>query len=168
MMWRGGFSLRVGTLAVLPTSNLFRKHNNRELREHMLPVSPNMSTVGRQPLLVAASAAGAVSFWVTTALAAAGSVLSALCITDPISHPKDQPSAFLGQWFIWLATGLLWATVAASLACSWLKPADLAGVGMAFAISRWASRAICDREWKTRHARTPGFCLPANPCHMSR
>ena len=122
-----------------------------------------MSTVGWQPLLVAASAVGAVSFWVTTALAAAGSLLSALCIADPISHPKDQPSAFLGQWFIWLATALLWATVAASLACSWVKPADLIGVVMAFIISRWASRSICDREWKTRRARIPGFFLPANP-----
>ena len=127
-----------------------------------------MSTIGEQLFLHAASAVGGISFWVTVALAAAGSVLSALCLADPVSHPKDQPSAFLGQWFIWLATTFLWATVAATLACSWLKPADLMAVLIAGGISRWAARAICDLEWKARRSSTPGFFPPTKPVQMRR
>ena len=117
-------------------------------------------------ITLGASAAGGVSFWVTVCLAGAGSALSAMCIADPVSHPKDQPCTFIGQWFIWVCTALLWAMVAASLAWPWLKPADLAGVAMVLGISRRASRAICNVEWKTRRSRTPGFFVPTDPFQM--
>lgn len=162
-VYLGGFSLRVGTLAASPASYLLLERNNRELRESMAVLYPNMSTVGGQPLLEAASLVGGVSFWVTVVLAAAGSVLSIICIADPVSHPKDRPYAFIGQWFIWLATALLWGTVAASLACSWLKPADLIAVLIVGGIARWASRAACHIEWDTRRSRIPGFFPGTDP-----
>jgi hypothetical protein len=71
------------------------------------------------------AAAAAVSFWLTVALAATGSLLSALCILDPVSEPKRDPYFFIGQWFTWLATPLLWGAVVASLASEWLQPFDL-------------------------------------------
>ena len=42
----------------------------------------------------------AISFWLMVALAATGSLLSALCILDPVSEPKRAPYFFIGQWFI--------------------------------------------------------------------
>jgi hypothetical protein len=94
------------------------------------------------------AAAGAISFWLTVALAASGSVLSAFCIYDPISEPKGDPYFFIGQWFIWLATPLLWGTVATSSALEWLKPFDLLLVLFLAGACRWAAQAVCNHKWR--------------------
>jgi hypothetical protein len=87
---------------------------------------------------------GAISFWLTVTLAAAGSLLSAVCIHDPVSEPKRDPYFFIGQWFTWLATPLLWGTVAASLIVEWLKPFDLLLVLLLAVASRSAAQAVCN------------------------
>lgn len=97
--------------------------------------------------------AGAASFWLAVALAVAGSVLSALCIADPVSEPKREPYTFIGQWFIWMATPLLWGTVAASLAYSWLKPFELLLTAGAVGLCRWGSQAVCGLQWRRRENR---------------
>jgi hypothetical protein len=50
------------------------------------------------------AAIGAIEFWITVALAIAGSALSAFCVTSPVWEPKRDPYSYIGQWFIWLAT----------------------------------------------------------------
>lgn len=94
--------------------------------------------------------AGAASFWLVVALAVAGSVLSALCIAEPVSEPKREPYTFMGQWFIWMATPLLWSTVAASMAYSWLKPFDLLLAAGAVGVCRWGSQAVCGLQMEER------------------
>ena len=94
-----------------------------------------------------------LAFWLTVVLSLAGSALSAFCVYDPIQDAKQDPYAFTGQWFIWLATPLLWATVAASSAFSWLEPFDLLGVLFALGISRYGAHAICELQWRARGRR---------------
>jgi hypothetical protein len=101
--------------------------------------------------------AGAASFWLTVALAVAASVLSAFCISDPVSQPKHAPYAFLGQWFVWLITPLAWGTVAISLAFTWFKPFDLLAVAAAAVICRWGAQAVCSLEWRKRAPRRVSY-----------
>jgi hypothetical protein len=108
------------------------------------------------------------SFWLTVALAAAGSVLSAFCVADPVSEPKRDPYVFLGQWFIWLATPLLWGTAAASLAWTPLKIFDLLAVLVLLGLCRRGAQAICNRQWRRQAARLPGFVLPSARSNPSR
>jgi len=100
--------------------------------------------------------AGAASFWLVVALAVAGSVLSALWIAEPVSEPKREPYTFIGQWFICMATPLLWSMVAASMAYSLLKPFDLLLAAGAVGVCRWGSQAVCGLQWRrgeNRHVR---------------
>ena len=99
----------------------------------------------------------AISFWLTVALAAAGSLLSAVCILDPVSEPKRAPYVFIGQWFIWLATPLLWGAVAASSAGEWLQPFDLLLVVVLAFGCRWAAQAVCNLKWR---GKSPS-CVPS-------
>lgn len=98
-------------------------------------------------------AVSAISFWLTVALAAAGSALSALCIYDPVSEPKRDPYVFLGQWFIWLVTPLLWGAVAASSAMEWLQPFDLLLILVLAVACRWAAQAVCTVKWRGKTSR---------------
>ena len=112
----------------------------------------------------AANVLGPVFFWLTVMLAVAGSALSAFCIISPISDPKVEPYSFLGQWFIWLATPLLWATVAISLAYSWIKPLDVLAVPLVLGICRGAAQDICDHRWRTaKDRRIPRVAYLARP-----
>jgi hypothetical protein len=104
-----------------------------------------------------AHALGAVSFWLTVALAATGSVLSAFCIYDPMSQPRRDPYSFIGQWFIWTATPLFWGIIAASLSFSWFKPLDLFAVLFTFVIARWSAHAICNLKWRSGNRRISDF-----------
>jgi hypothetical protein len=101
----------------------------------------------------------AVSFWLTVALAGAGSLLSAMCIADPVSHPQDDSCYFSGQWLVWLATPLLWGTVLVSLAFEQLKPVDLVAILLIACISRVLSRAICDLKLRAGGPRRSGFMV---------
>ncbi len=131
-------------------------------------VSPSIglaAAIGLAPGSAQFSAlAGAASFWLAVALAVAGSALSALCIADPVSEPKREPYTFIGQWFIWMATPLLWGTVAASLAYSWLKPFDLLLAAGAVGLCRWGAQAVCELQWRggeNRHVlRVPYLAKP--------
>ena len=125
----------------------------------------NASAIELWPLVQgAANVLGPVFFWLTVMLAVAGSALSAFCIISPISAPKVEPYSFLGQWFIWLATPLLWATVALSLAYSWIKPFDVLAVPMVLGISRGAAQAICDHRWRrAKDRRIPWVAYLARP-----
>jgi hypothetical protein len=96
---------------------------------------------------------GTVSFWLTVALAATGSALSALCIYDPFSEPKRDPHFFMGQWFTWLATPLLWGAVAASSIAEWLQPFDLLLVLVLAVACRWAAQAVCNLKWRRKSFR---------------
>lgn len=108
--------------------------------------------------------AGAISFWLTVVLAAAGSALSSLCIYDPVSEPKHDPYFFMGQCFIWLATPVLWGTVAASSALDWLKPFDLLLVLILAGACRWAAQAVCDLKWRGKSShRAPGVVYVVRP-----
>ena len=110
------------------------------------------------------AAVGAISFWLTVALAAAGSLLSALCIYDPVSEPKRNPYFFIGQWFIWLATLLLWSAVAASLAMEWLKPFDLLLILILAGACRWAAQAVCNVKWRvSNHRHVPKVVYVTRP-----
>lgn len=91
---------------------------------------------------------GAASFWLTVALAAAGSVLSALCIAEPVPYPRLGPYTFIGQWFVWLSTPLLWGSVAASAAYPWLKPVDLLLAAAALAFGGWGAHTVCELKWR--------------------
>ncbi|HKU22928.1 MAG TPA: hypothetical protein VJQ50_18090 [Terriglobales bacterium] len=112
----------------------------------------------------AATVLGLVSFWLTVMLAVTGSALSAFCFVSPVSDPKIDPYSFLGQWFIWAATPLLWATVALSLAYSWIKPLDVLAVPIVLGICRWAAQAVCDQRWrKAKDKRIPRVAYLARP-----
>ena len=139
MMWRGGFSLRVGTLACFSASNFLT--NKQPKVERVMPWSHIMAAVG------------AISFWLTVTLAAAGSLLSAVCIYDSVSEPKRNPYFFIGQWFIWLATPLLWGTVAASSTIEELKPFDLLLILVLAGACRWAAQAVCALKWRESNSR---------------
>ncbi|HLX76771.1 MAG TPA: hypothetical protein VKR26_18620 [Terriglobales bacterium] len=109
---------------------------------------------------------GQACFWLTVTLAVAGSALSAFCIVSPISEPRVDPYSFLGQWFIWLATPLLWATVAVSLAYAWLRPLDVLLVLVVLGTCRAAAQAICDYRWRrTKDKRIPRVAYLARPHH---
>lgn len=112
-----------------------------------------MSALLLMPGKEAGALLGAASFWLTVTLAVSGSVLSALCIQHPVAEPKPDPYTFIGQWFVWLATPLLWAAVAGSLTFEWLKPFDLLAALVAFIICRWGAQALCSQKWRTREAR---------------
>ena len=114
------------------------------------------------------AAVAAISFWLMVALAATGSLLSALCILDPVSEPKRAPYFFIGQRFIWLATPLLWGAVAASSANEWLKPFDLLLViGLAVGC-RWAAQAMCNLKWRGKSpSRVPGVVYVTRPHRRS-
>lgn len=109
---------------------------------------------------------GGACFWLTVTLAAAGSVVSAMCIADPVSHPKNDSYYFIGQWFVWLATALLWGTVGLSLAFEQIKPFDLAAVVLIVCISRWASQAVHNLRWNRGGAVRPGFLLSTNSSRL--
>lgn len=110
----------------------------------------------------------AISFWLMVALAATGSLLSALCILDPVSEPKRAPYVFIGQWFIWLATPLLWGAVAASSANEWLKPFDLLLVVVLAFGCRWAAQAVCNLKWRGKSpSRVPGVVYVTRPYRRS-
>jgi hypothetical protein len=114
------------------------------------------------------AAVAAFSFWLTVVLAAAGSLLSALCILDPVSEPKRDPYFFIGQWFIWLATPMLWGTVAASSAGEWLKPFDLLLVILLAVGCRWAAQAVCNLKWRGKSSRrVPGLVYVTRPHRRS-
>lgn len=85
------------------------------------------------------------------ALAATGSLLSALCILDPVSEPKRAPYLFIGQWFIWMATPVLWGAVAASSASEWFKSFDLLLVVVPAVGCRWAAQAVCNLKWRGKN-----------------
>jgi hypothetical protein len=109
-----------------------------------------------------------VSFWLTVALAAAGSLLSALCILDPVSEPKRAPYFFIGQWFTWLATPLLWGAVVASLASEWLQPFDLLLILLVALVSRWAAQAVCNLKWRGKSpSRVPSVVYVTRPQRRS-
>src|SRR5579864_582965 len=136
------FSLREGTLARASASN-FLTHATKV--EHVMPWTH------------ITAAAAAISFWLTLAMAATGSLLSALCILAPVSEPKRNPYFFIGQWLIWLATPLLWGAVAASAASEWLKPFDLLLVMVLAVGCRWAAQAVCNLKWRGKSpSRVPG------------
>jgi hypothetical protein len=110
------------------------------------------------------AAVGAISFWLTVTLAVAGSVLSALCIYDPVSEPKRNPYFFIGQWFVWLATPPLWGAVAASAASDWLKPFDLLLVVVLAVGCRWAAQAVCNLNWRGKTSpRIPSVVYVTRP-----
>jgi len=114
------------------------------------------------------AAAAAVSFWLTVALAATGSLLSALCILDPVSEPKRDPYFFIGQWFTWLATPLLWGAVVASLASEWLQPFDLLLILLVALVSRWAAQAVCNLKWRGKSPwRVPSVVYVTRPQRRS-
>ena len=103
------------------------------------------------------AAVSASSFWLTVGLAAAGSALSAVCIYDPVSEPKRDPYFFMGQWFIWLTTPLLWGAVAVSWALEWLRPFDLLLVLLLAGACRYTAQVVCNLKW--RNHRPP--CVPS-------
>jgi len=112
----------------------------------------------------AANVLGLAFFWLTVVLAVTGSALSAFCIISPISAPKVEPYSFLGQWFIWLATPLLWATVALSLAYSGIKPFDVFVLPTVLAFCRGTAQAICDHQWRrAKDRRIPRVAYLARP-----
>jgi hypothetical protein len=120
---------------------------------------PGIAAAAVPALLLAPNGArlAGFSFWLTVMLAAIAMVLSALCIADPALRPKDDPYYFIGQWFLWLATPLLWGIVAASRAFAWLKPLDLVAVLIALAISRVGAHAICGVQWRAGCRRHSDF-----------
>lgn len=114
------------------------------------------------------AAAGMISFWLTVGLAVTGSVLSAFCIYNPVSKPKREPYSFVGQWFIWLDTPLLWGVVAASLVLPWLKPFELIAIFVAAGVSGRAAQTICNWMWRERGAiRAPDVAYLAPPQRRS-
>jgi hypothetical protein len=114
------------------------------------------------------AAAAAVSFWLTVALAATGSLLSALCILDPVSEPKRAPYFFIGQWFTWLATPLLWGAVAASSSVEWMKSFDLLLILLVALVSRWAAQAVCNLKWRGKSPwRVPSVVYVTRPQRRS-
>lgn len=114
---------------------------------------------GAMPALCATAAAdfGAfianAFFWLTLVLAVAGSVLSAFCLAAPVSEPKGDPYLFIGQWFIWLATPLLWGTVIGSLAFPWARLFDLLAMLVVLAAAGWGAQAISNFRWRGSSAR---------------
>lgn len=106
----------------------------------------------------------AISFWLMVALAAGGSLLSGLCIVNPVSEPKRDPYFFIGQWFIWLATPLVWGVVAVSSASEWLKRFDLLLVVVLAFSCRWAAQAVCNLKWRGKSpSRVPGMVYLTRP-----
>jgi hypothetical protein len=93
---------------------------------------------------------GVICFWATVGLAVLASALSAFCIAQPVFEPKGDPYSFLGQWFVWLATPLLWGIVAASVTFSWLRPLDLIAVVICLVMCRWSAHAVCNLAWRRR------------------
>ena len=133
------FSLQEGTFACLPAS---KSLTNKQ---------PKVERV--MPWTHITAAMAAISFWLTVALAAASSLLSALCIYDPVFEPKHDPYFFIGQWLIWLTTPLLWGTVAPSSSVEWLKAFDPPLVLALAAICRGAAQAVCNLKWRGKTSR---------------
>lgn len=96
----------------------------------------------------AASVLSVLSFWFTVMLAVAGSALSVFCIAYPVSQPKPAPYFFIGQWFIWLATPLLWGTVAGSVVFAWWRSLDLVAAFVSLALAGWCAHKVCNLKWR--------------------